>query len=92
MEIKRIFKQLNLSNVNKNNSAKKKNEINKDEIAFSSEVKKYAKLKKYIDIVKKVPDVRKDVVEKVKKKINLENYFENVDLDKLADKIIDPDL
>ena len=62
--------------------------INEDKIALSGEVKKLAEQKKYVDIVKKVPDVRWDKVNELKKQIKSGSYFENIDLDDVADKLL----
>lgn len=80
---------MNLSKVVKNNSAKKKENIKSDKIALSGEGKKLTEQKKYIDIVKKTPDIRWDKVNSIKEKIKSGNYFESIDMNELADKIIE---
>lgn len=88
MEINKIFGNINLSKVNKSNSAKKSGKIKGDQISLSNEVKKLAEQQKYIDIVKEAPDIRWDVVDKVKEKLDSDNYLDEIDMNLLAEKIL----
>ncbi len=88
MEINKIFGNINLSKVNKSNSAKKNDKVKSDQISLSNEVKKLAEQQKYIDIVKEAPDIRWEVVDKVKEKLESDNYLDEVDMNLLAEKIL----
>ncbi len=90
MEINKIFTRLNTQKINKNSNTKKINDSNNDKISLSKESQKIKENQKYIDIVKESPDIRWDIVNKVKEKIKSGDYFNNIDLNKLADKILDP--
>ncbi len=90
MEINKIFSKIIPSKVDKNSAIKKANGIeDNDKITLSGNVKNYAEQKKYIEIVKQAPDIRQDVVNKVLEKIKNDDYFDKVDLNKLAEKMIE---
>ncbi len=90
MEINKIFTKNVISKVNKWNGLKKFSQNLEDKINLSRDCKKIKENQRYIDIVKKAPDVRQDKINEVREKIKAGNYFESVDLEEVAERIMNP--
>jgi len=89
MNINSIKGLSNIYKANKKNPVKKTGQVIKgDKVSISAEALKSAEVDRLKDVVKSTPDVRMDLVNELKAKINDPDYFNNDSvLHKLSTKV-----
>ena len=88
MRTVKVLRKVSSKGRKKGESAPAK-EIGVDKVSISEEAKEKQKISQYVEMVKNLPDVRADVVKKVKKKLEKGAYHSPDVVRKTAEKMLE---
>lgn len=89
MEIKKVGFLDKIFGLNRKNKVQDNNAVKNDSINISDEAKLMSEINKYKEVIAKLPDVRKEKVEEIKKKLKDESYMSKEVYKSVADKLSD---
>jgi len=88
MDIKQIVGLDKIFGLNKKKSVSSIDNKNiKDSINISDEAKLQAEINKYTEVIKKLPDIRTEKVEEIKRKLKDESYMSKAVYDSVSKKL-----